>query len=74
MIIIHAMNKGILPRFVADSLTDRAIEQGPLIVADAELNDHSILHVSTWLNGKRDEDDWTPIERLDPPAAKMRNI
>jgi hypothetical protein len=23
MIIIHAMNKGILPRFVADSLTDR---------------------------------------------------
>lgn len=61
-------------RAVADNLRAKAVEQGPKIMAAADNEQHTPLHVSTWLNGNRDEDDWTPIERLDLLARQMRDI
>ena len=46
----------------AEYLLEKAIEQGPLIMADAKKRKSTPLHVSTWLNGRRYEDDWGEAE------------
>ena len=46
----------------AEYLLEKAIEQGPLIMADAKKRKSTPLHVSSWLNGRRYEDDWGEAE------------
>jgi len=42
----------------AEFLLEKAIEQGPAIMADAQKRKSTPLHVSTWINGRRYEDEW----------------
>jgi len=58
----RAFRKAATGQGRAEYLLERAIEQGPLIMADAKKRKSTPLHVSTWLNGRRYEDDWGEAE------------
>ena len=58
----RAFRKAATGQGRAEYLLERAIEQGPLIMADAKKRKSTPLHVSTWLNGRQYEDDWGEAE------------
>jgi len=58
----RAFRKAATGQGRAEYLLEKAIEQGPLIMADAQKRKSTPLHVSTWLNGRRYEDDWGEAE------------
>ena len=58
----RAFRKAATGQGRAEYLLEKAIEQGPLIMVDAKKRKSTPLHVSTWLNGRRYEDDWGEAE------------
>ena len=61
----EAFDKAATSPQAADKIIAAAVKQGPEIVRDAEDNKHSLLHPSTWLNGKRYLDEGTRL-RVEP--------
>jgi hypothetical protein len=62
----EAFVKLVKTRDDAERLARLAREQGPLILAEAEKNGHSPLHVSPWLNQARFEDEWGEPKGAEP--------
>lgn len=55
----------------AEWLKQKAIEQGPAILADAQKRKNTPLYPASWINGRRYEDEWEQDESAKRPQSRL---